>query len=176
MACSQLTGSLKLDVCSPSVGGVKKVYLANYMENAAQISTTEGATNTMVTGFTTGITWYDFSCRKNTASMTSTLNVSDNGTTSVSTVLSLAYAQMSADKRIAMVALAKGELMAVVEDSNGHYWFLGKDNPVTSTAGTGETGTAKTDANQYTAELTDDSLEYPYEVSASVAEGLVKAE
>ena len=68
-----------------------------------------------------------------------------------------------------MVALAQGEAMAIVKDANNRYWFLGHDNPVTVSAGTGETGTAKSDPNHYTVTLTDESTEYPYEIAPSAA-------
>ena len=52
-------------------------------------------------------------------------------------------------------------------DNNGKVWFLGKDAPVKATAGGGETGAAKSDANRYNIELTDESLDYPYELDAA---------
>ena len=64
--------------------------------------------------------------------------------------------------------------MVIVKDNNGVYWFLGYDEPVNATAGGGQTGQAKTDANQYTITLTDESHELPYEVSKTFGDSLTK--
>ena len=81
--------------------------------------------------------------------------------------------KMETSKRVAMVALVQSEAMAVVLDSNGKYWFLGYDNPLVVSAGTGETGTAKSDPNHYTVTLQDASVEYPYEIAPSALEGTI---
>lgn len=157
-----------LDRCEANLGGVKKVWLANYVENAATIGDS-GATEGIVTDFASGVTWYEYPMRKNTASLTSTLNVGDEGGTYVTTELAMVFSKMDTSKRLAMVALAKGEAMAIVKDANNKYWFLGKDNPLTASAGTGETGTGKADPNHYTVTLLDESEEYPHEVGADAA-------
>lgn len=164
MACSQSLAGLIND-CSTSLGGIKAVWLADYMEGAA---TVDSAT-TEVTAFNTGITWHKYFFRKNTGSMNSTLNIDDaNGVNYVSTELSLVFSKMELVKRIEMAALATADVMAVVEDCNGTRFFLGEDNPVACTAGAGETGTAKSDGNRYTITLTDDSKSYPRILAASV--------
>ena len=76
-------------------------------------------------------------------------------------------------KRIEMTALSVNELAVIVNDANGTYWYLGKDNAVTASNGTGQTGTARTDGNMYTIELSDESATYPYEVDATIVAGLV---
>ena len=60
--------------------------------------------------------------------------------------------------------LFSNKLAVIVKDCNGVYWYLGKDEPVVSSAGTGETGTARSDGNKYTVTLQDTSLSYPYEI------------
>ena len=166
MACSQTLSGITLD-CQSSMGGIKKVWLANYVDDAALL----GADG-IISGFTGVTTWYEYSFRKNTGSMTSTLNVdAANGVNYVSTELSLVFTKMDTAKRIEMSALAVSEVMAVVEDANGKRWFLGFDEPIAASAGTGETGTAKTDGNKYTLTLTDESATFPYEVSAEVELG-----
>lgn len=158
MACSQTIAGLVND-CAKSMGGIKSVKLADYVEGAAQEA------DGKITGFTTGITWHDYYFRKNTGSMSSTLNIDDaNGVNYVTTELALVFTKMDTAKRIEMTALATADVMAIVEDANGTKWFLGKDNPVTCSAGTGETGTAKGDGNRYTITLTDESETYPLEV------------
>ena len=151
------------------MGGVKAIYLANREDvTAIQTGTDASITGTCITGITmaSGKTFQEFTVKKNTCSMTSTLNVGDNSTY-VSTELAIVLRRMDSAKRMAMNALILGECYAIVVDANNIAWLLGFDEAVTCSAGTGETGTAKSDANQYTLNLTDESLEYPYEINAS---------
>ena len=169
MACETIK-KLEYDLCQNNLGGIKNIWLANYKENAAKVEKDANE----VSGFAEGVTWYKYPIRKGTASMTSTYNTSTDGASYVSTELSLVFTRMETQKRVAMTSFALAEAMAVVEDSNGKYWFLGKDAPITLTAGGGETGTAKGDRNAYTATFTDESLTFPYEVTATAAEKLPK--
>ena len=163
-SCKTIT-KLEYDLCQNNLGGIKNIWLANYMENAATV--TENAND--ISGFKDGVEWFKYPIRKGTASMTSTYNTSTDGASYVSTELSIVFTRMETQKRVAMTSFALAEAMAVVEDSNGKYWFLGKDAPITLTAGGGETGTAKGDRNAYTATFTDESLTFPYEVTATAA-------
>lgn len=167
MACNSIK-KIEYDACQPNIGGIKNVWLANYVENAATISeTTDKLVEGSVSGFAEGVVWQKYPMRKNTCSMTSTLNNSTDGASYVTTELAMVFSKMESQKRIAIQALAIGEVMAVVEDSNGEMWFLGADAPLTATAGTGETGTAKADANRYNLTLTDESLGFPYSLDES---------
>lgn len=180
MSCNTIK-AFTYDKCEANLGGIKNVWLANYEENVATVAESasgEGA-NQILESAITAITLRDegngfvkYPMRKNVASMTSTLNNSTEGASYVTTELAMVFSKMETQKRIAIQALALGEAMAIVEDSNGKFWFLGKDAPLTATAGTGETGTAKADRNAYTVTLTDESLEFPHEVSKSVLETL----
>ena len=173
--CNTIRG-LQLDACSPNIGGIKNIWLADYKENAATITKGEGAgadktdlVDGSVSAFDESVKWKKYEMRKNTASMTSTLNNSTDGASYVTTELSMVFSRMEAQKRISIQALAIGQCMAAVEDSNGTMWFLGADAPLTATAGAGETGTAKGDANRYTLTLTDESLGFPYTIDTEAA-------
>ena len=162
MACLQTLAGIASD-CSTSMGGVKKVYIADYSAKAATITSGE------VSEFSASTQWHEYYIRKNTSSFTSTLNVDPaNGVNYVSTELSLVFTKMDTAKRIEMSALVVADVMCVVEDANGNRWFLGYNEPVTASAGTGETGTAKTDGNKYTLTLTDESETFPYKVKDDV--------
>lgn len=167
MACNTIA-KLEYDLCQNNLGGIKNIWLANYKENAAKVEKDANE----ISGFVENVSWFKYPIRKGTASMTSTYNTSTDGASYVSTELSLVFTRMETQKRVAMTSFALAEAMAVVEDSNGKYWFLGKDAPITLTAGGGETGTAKGDRNAYTATFTDESLTFPYEVAASVGNAL----
>jgi len=66
-----------------------------------------------------------------------------------------------------MMGLCMDETNVVVKDSNGKYWYLGWDEPVSNSAATGVTGTAATDLNGYTVTLKDDSTQFPREIADS---------
>jgi hypothetical protein len=80
---------------------------------------------------------------------------------------------MQTQARVEITALAMGDLAVIVKDANGKYWYLGKDEPVNASAGDGQTGTARGDANRYTITLQDESKEMPYEVDSSIVDALV---
>lgn len=97
--------------------------------------------------------------------MTSTLNIdAANGVNYVTTDIVLSFLRMETTKRIEMSALAVNELAVVVEDANGTMFYLGKDEPVTATAGSGETGTAASDGNRYSITLQDTAETFPYQL------------
>lgn len=106
-----------------------------------------------------------FSFRKQTGSMTSTLQVNDNGTNFWQTDVQLVFAKMDTGKRLAISALMQGQTSVLVKDNNGNYWMIGVDNYVTMSEGTGETGTAYSDNNAYTITLQDTSLILPLPVA-----------
>ena len=165
MACNSIR-KFEYNPCIANLGGIKSVYLAEYDDKAITVTKgQEGADDTYK--LKEGITWVEYKMRKNVASMTSTLNNSTDGASYVTTELALVFSRMDAAKRAAIQALALGEVMAIVEDSNGELWFLGKDAPLTATAGAGETGTAMSDANRYTLTLTDESKEFPIRLADS---------
>lgn len=166
--CATLT-SFNLDLCAGSLGGVKNVWLADYKDKAATVGNASGETGVdVITGFSTDVTWIQIPIRKNTASYTSEVQVNEQNGNSVQTTLTVVLSRMDAGKRMTFNALMLTDVMAVVEDANGNRVFLGYDNPVTMSSGTGQTGTAKTDANNYTIGLQDDSVAAPYFLSPDV--------
>ena len=165
MGCSVTLAGISSD-CLSNKGGVKAVYLAN----KSDVTSIELAEN-VITGITMNaeakFKKYEF--RKDTATMTSTLTVGDNGGSNyVSTVVAMSFNRMEAAKRLEMNAMALGELVALVEDRNGTVFYLGYDEAVMASNGTGETGDARTSLNQYTIELTDESDLFPYTVAPDV--------
>ena len=168
--CSQVLSGLTND-CSSNIGGIKQVYIANY-DDVKSIQLGEG----IITGITMNDSakFQTYTFRKSSGSMVSNLNKDDTaGTQYVSTVLSLVFTKMETAKRIEISALSKGQLSVIVLDSNGKYWYLGYDEYVSATGGSGNSGTAKSDSNNYTIELTDESLDWPYEVEASALATIV---
>lgn len=171
MACvctNQTLNGLCKD-CEGSIGGIIEVYAAVH-SNVSAIATS----GDMITGITlvSGASFYKYQFRKNTGSMTSTLNVTDDGNVYVSTELSLVFSKMETKKRIEMNALATQDLALIVKDANGKYWYLGETEPVNASAGEGATGTNRTDSNHYGITFTALSPNFLPEVSATAIASL----
>lgn len=163
MACSVTLTSYQLEGCFSSRGGIKAVWAAAYVKNAFTMST--GGT---VTGFSTAVTWYKQELRRNQGSMTSTLNVNDdNGVSYVSTEAVIVYSKMQKEERIQMNCLTKGDFILVVQDANDNYFALGVEEPCKASSGSGETGTARDDANRYSISMQDFNSEWPPLLDAS---------
>ena len=174
MACSQVLNGIAAD-CQTNVGGVREVYIANYSDvTAIEVDDSSNMIKTITMADTAKFKKYAF--KKNTSSMTSTLNVDPaNGVNFVQTDLSLVFAKQETVKRMEIAKLSLGELRVIVLDANGKYWFLGQEEFVSATAGTAETGTNRTDGNRYQITLTDYSSSYPYEVTPTIVADLIAA-
>lgn len=161
--------------CKDSMGGIKKVFVAEYADAAPNYEIAEGAdiTTAEYNAQTTDGIWKKFEFRKGTSAMDSTITVDDtNGITYVQTDVTLQFNKLDTTKRLAISALMFQNVAVVVVDQNGMYWGLGIDNPVTLTAGTANTGTAYSDANGYNITLTDMSRYLPMAVTSELKDAL----
>ena len=174
MACSQTLNGIAAS-CDTNVGGVREIYIANYSDvSAVEVDEVSNMIKTITMADSAKFKKYAF--KKNTSSMTSTLNVDPaNGINFVQTDLALVFAKQETVKRMEIAKLSLGELRVIVLDANGKYWFLGKEEFVAATAGTAETGVNRTDGNKYTITLTDYSSSYPYEVDPTIVADLIAA-
>ena len=172
MACSQTLNGIAAS-CDTNVGGVREIYIANYSDvSAVEVDEVSNMIKTITMVDTAKFKKYAF--KKNTSSMTSTLNVDPaNGINFVQTDLALVFAKQETVKRMEIAKLSLGELRVIVLDANGKYWFLGQEEFVSATAGTAETGTNRTDGNRYSITLTDYSASYPYEVDPTIIAALI---
>lgn len=174
MSCSQLLNGIAAD-CQTNVGGIREVYIANYSDvTTVELDETSNMIKTITMADTAKFKKYAF--KKNTSSMTSTLNVDPaNGINFVQTDLSLVFAKQETVKRMEIAKLSLGELRVIVKDANGKYWFLGQEEFVSATSGSAETGTNRQDGNKYQIVLSDYSSSYPYEVDPTIVAGLIAA-
>ena len=174
MACSQVLNGIAAD-CQTNVGGVREIYIANYSDvSAVEVDEVSNMIKTITMADTAKFKKYAF--KKNTSSMTSTLNVDPaNGVNFVQTDLTVVFAKQETVKRMEIAKLSLGELRVIVLDANGKYWFLGQEEFVSATSGTAETGTNRTDGNRYQIVLTDYSSSYPYEVDPTIVADLIAA-
>lgn len=170
MPCLQTLSGLAKD-CAANMGGIVEALIANFAD-VSSVSVTDNQISTISMASSAKFKRYSFA--KNTGNLTSTYNLDPaSGVRYVSSELLLQFNRMETTKRVEITALALGDLVVIVKDANGKYWYLGKDAPVNASAGDGQTGTARGDANRYTITLQDESLEMPYEVDPSIVDALV---
>ena len=169
MACNVTLTGIALD-CGTNLSGVKAIYLANDASvgdvtvSEEQISAIDASAGT----------FKKYVPAKNTGSLTKTLTKDES--TGVMYYTNEAVAQfnrMETAKRTEIANIDRGQFKAIVLDNNGKYWFLGKDNYVSASAVTGQTGAGLDDGNFYTLTLTDISRELPYEVDPTAIASIV---
>lgn len=167
MDCNNIALNGILIDCAPCVGGIKRVFLVPFGKVDAVVLDDAGEKIKTIT-LASGAEWKEYQFRRGTGSMSSELTSDETtGVNYVTNNLSLVFTKMETAKRIEMAALAVGHCCAVVEDANGLQWFLGKDDYVAASAGSGNTGTAKGDQNAYSLTLTSEESSFPYELADS---------
>jgi hypothetical protein len=153
------------------MGGIHEAYFAN-KEDVKDVTITEEQVSAIT--MEEGKKFTKFQFARNTGSMSSTYTKDPTtGVNYVTTELNLVFNRMETSKRVAIAALAQNDLVAIVKDANGKYWYLGFNEPVTATTGDGVTGTARGDRNGYSVTLQDNSHEMPYEVNPAIVAALV---
>ena len=162
MNCTSYTLSGLAASCKDSIGGVAKIWLA---DQSAVAWTIDDSAHTIKPDATTAFKVYNV--RKGAASMTSTLTVNDNAGNYFTTEVTMNFLKMETSKRLEVMAMLMGQTCGIVKDNNGKYWCVGNGNPLEGSAGTAETGTATSDANQYSVTISADSAEAPYEITDS---------
>lgn len=170
--CLQTLAGITLD-CSQNMGGIKRCFIANWADIDKITADTDKVTAITMKD---GAKFKAYQFRRGTSSMTSELTADEtNGLNFVTTTLSLVFTKQETAKRVEMSALAISQLAVIVEDNNGIYWLLTKDDYASASAGTAESGTAKTDRNAYTLTLSTENNTYPFEVDGAIIEELVEA-
>jgi len=171
MACTQTLAGILQD-CETSMGGIVMAYIANHGE----IANFEVAETGEISAITmkADTKFKSYHTRRGASSMTSTLNADPaNGVNYVTTEVVLTFPKMNQANRDEIAKLAVGQLSVIVKDANGKYWLLGAEHPVMASAGTGQTGTAMGDANNYQITLQDNASTFPYEVDAATIESII---
>ena len=160
--CSITLAGIARD-CRENSGGIKEVYIIDYnsVNNITVLAN-------VITGITvdSGTTFHTYAFRKQTGTLTTTINADEvAGTLNYSSELNMKFSKLETAKRLEVVSLAMGETAAIVRDSNDRFWYLGKDYPVTLSAGSIATGTNLADFAGYDVTLSDISTNAPFEVA-----------
>ena len=173
MSCSLNTLTGIAGACESNQGGIIEVYI-NHFDQVEEVTVTSDKISA-ISLKASGEKFHKYSFKRNTGSLTSTYTIDPaNGVSFVTSDLSLVFAKQDTVKRIEISALALDDLAVIVKDANGRFWYLGYDEPVQASAAAAQTGTARTDGNNYTITLQDTSLTLPYEVDAAAIAGLLE--
>ena len=166
-SCVQTLSGICAD-CSTSIGGIVEVLITPEYDKVGAYLEEESGVTAETVSISGSSKWYKYSFKRNTGSMTSTLNRDDAaGSNYVTTEVVLQFNRQDTEKRIEMSALALYEMAVIVKDANGKYWFLGMNEPVVASAATGQTGQNRGDGNFYQITLQANDDTFPYEVDAN---------
>lgn len=155
--------------CTSNVGGVSVVAIRNRADIEA-ITVTDDAVSaiTLASGDDVPNDAAVLAFRSQTCQLSSEATIDDvAGVHFYTNTLAFRFNKMNATKRASIKALAHAETIAIVKDNNGTYWLVGYDEPLRASAMVGTTGTAYTDANEYTPTLACMSAELPLTVSSA---------
>ncbi len=119
--------------------------------------------------------WVQFGFKKNSSELTTEMTRNDNGSFYFTNAANLVFAKMDKVKRLALQATASGECAMIVLDSNGIYWLIGNENPVTASTISATTGVAVGDSNQYSITLSADEPYQPIPLDAENASTIIAA-
>ena len=171
MSCTQTLNGIARD-CYTSLGGVKRVLLAN-RSDVISIGRTNGIVTTIT--MAAGTCFKEYLLRRFSGFLESPYQTNDNGTRYVLSRLSMTFGRLESAKRHEVEAVAHSELAGIAEDMNGRFWLLGEDDPLGVADGTdASTGAQRTDLNGYTVVLEASSPELPPEVDPEIIAGLLQ--
>jgi len=150
MSCD-ITSGFNLG-CRDNVGGIEQIYILS-----GSVTTYTEFSTGLLSGITGSGVFYTFELPRNVGDLTETVNASlENGTVFYTQTLNVGFHKLQSSIRNQVKVLAQNpELKIIVKTNNGtsdyigQYFLLGRYRGATLSAGTGATGTAFGDANQY---------------------------
>lgn len=151
MACNITAG--RIVDCKDSVGGIKAVYIGNYIDMVSNV-TFAAATSDTVTAISTQA-FFEFEVRPETSSLTVNYNSDPaSGTTFFEQVLSLTFQKLDASDVADIRLLCQGRPNIWVLDNNDNAWLIGAEHGCNVSGGNLTTGTAFGDMSGFTIDLT----------------------
>jgi hypothetical protein len=151
MACDITSGRI-LD-CKDSVGGIKAVYIGNYLDMPNQANWA-AASNDTVTAIGAQ-TFFEFELRPELSSLTVNYNSDPStGTTFFEQVLSLTFQKLTATDIADIRLLCQGRPNIWVLDNSDNCWLIGAEHGCNVTGGSLQTGVAMGDLVGFTMDFT----------------------
>jgi len=155
MACSVSNG--RVLPCKSSVGGLKSVYFAPYSAVTAALSPSSGSIT-----LNDAEDFYKYEIKGNSSLETAINSSRENGTTFYETTLNLTLTFLDVATQEQIKLLAHGRPQVVVEDYNGNFFLVGKDNGCEVTGGSIATGAAMGDLSGFTLSLVAQETAPPF--------------
>lgn len=155
MACSVSNGrSLP---CKSAVGGLKNIFFGPYSTVTAGLNPSSGSIT-----LNQSESFFKYEIKGNSSLETAINSSRENGTTFYESTLNvtLTYLDVATQEQIKL--LAHGRPQVVVEDYNGNYFLIGKDNGCEVTGGTIVSGAAMGDLSGFTLVLTAQETAPPF--------------
>lgn len=136
--------------CSDGLGGIKKIYVIGGADDA-NLGTLSYDSAGSVTGSTSTATFYGFDLKRNTSSLTQTLNKSfENGSVFFQQDLLAVLYKYDAEKRDQLKVLSQNDSLYIIAiDQNDTQYLLGEVNGLYLSAGVAGTGVALGDRNGF---------------------------
>ncbi len=128
--------------CAGQVGGIKKVYLANWYSDDAIASITQSATSGTISAVLqsssagAALKFYEFDLDRQLSSFNQTIITGGGGALTYQTDLDLHMSHDSQESWARMQNVCEGVFQVVVEDNNGVYYFAGLSNGLQVASGT----------------------------------------
>jgi len=168
MACSTVTLTSIDARCDKSMGGIKRVLIANH-DDVSGITVDNTTGEITAIAMQTSKKFVEYRFRRETGSYTSTIEKDVTiGNAFAKTEVTLQFSKAEAAKRLALQSAINANAVVIIEDSEGERIYLGIDYPVEVTNATMVSGTAMGDLNGFTMVLSDVAKELPHFISSTV--------
>ena len=162
MACTTVTLSSIDARCDGSVGGIKRILLAN-VDDIKTVLVDETTQKIKQITLETGKKFEQWLFRKNTGSYNSSIERDMAiGTQTVTTECSLQFSRAEAQKRLDIQSAINASCVVIIEDMYSEYLYLGLENDVTISSATMQSGTATSDLSGFQLTFTDLATELPH--------------
>ena len=162
MACNTVTLSSIDARCEGSVGGIKRILIAN-VDDVKNVVIDETTQKIKQITLETGKKFEQWRFRKNTGSYNSSIERDMSvGTQTVTTEVSLQFSRAEAQKRLDIQSAINASCVVIVEDMYGEYIYLGLENEVNISSATMTSGTSTSDLSGFQLTFQDLSTELPH--------------
>lgn len=172
--CNILEGGISIG-CENNVGGIRKLWLKEH----SKVTYTIGSPSNKIATLTVDDSskFYEFEFTKNTSTYVEDSNTaSETGTELTTQTITLVLNRREQAKRDTILLLGRFKnLVGIVLDSNGLYWYFGETEGINLTNKTGGPGTAKTDRNGYTITFVGSEPEEAREIEESAVLAVIEA-
>lgn len=173
--CANITSGLNGLSCEPNPGGVSEIILTNF-DDVSSIGLTGGTgpalsyvTSILGPGGATGGFFYQYTFRRNTASMQEDLTKDlATGSLFYTQTGTIVLDKIEKTKRDELMLLDNALVTVIAKHSNGTYWMYGAEDGMYVTTNASGTGTAKTDQNGYTITLVAEEPTRAYQVDPAI--------